>query len=232
MSRPEDRHKSRRQYISGAQKRKFSSAKLEKQYEAAKTSRNIGDFWKNSSSVGCMATRPTPNTSTDADDQPKTDTFANAADVTVPGTTTGEAQIDSSGDRGDNVSIDSSNSKLTSLNDGFSNDIGLWPEKSTSAMIDLWSSKDSTELQNIKERDFSKSVRTVAGKRSGKIIKRSCTEQMFQRIHPNGEIVKRTWLCYSPTTGRIYCYACRLLSTVEGQLTGEGLMTGNTQGVR
>ena len=36
---------------------------------------------------------------------------------------------------------------------------------------------------------------------------------MFYRIHVNGEKVKRNWLCYSPTTGKVYCFTCKLMST-------------------
>jgi hypothetical protein len=236
MSRPGDRHKGQRQYVSGAQKRKLSSAKLLKQEDEAKRTRNIADFLTRSSSVATVG-----KSAAEADDkrttflqlveeagaEPEAEPSEGISDVHITISSTSQTEDDAvvypDGDdgcgRGDSVNHDSNS---TSGNYEFNSGIGLWPVKCTSAMIDFWSSKDTTDLQNTSGWDFSKSVRYVTEKHSGRIIKRSCTEQLFQRIHPNGEIVKRTWLCYSPTTGRVYCFACRLLSTVEGQLTRDG----------
>jgi hypothetical protein len=231
MSRQGDRHKDHRQYICGAQKRKVSSAKLIQQQEEAKRCRNIADFLTSSSNVATAGSsaeakaddkdKPTTSTSLQVVAEPEGEPSEGTSvdHITVTATSDTDDSVMDPGGCGDSVNRDSNS---TSLNYGFNNDIGLWPAKCTSAMIDFWSSKDTTDLQNISGQDFSKSVRNVTDKHSGNIIKRSCTAQLFQRIHPNGEIVKRTWLCYSPTTGRVYCLACRLLSTVEGQLTGNG----------
>ena len=45
---------------------------------------------------------------------------------------------------------------------------------------------------------------------------RRCTPTMFERHNKNGEIVNRSWLCFSPTTARVYCYVCKLQFTHGG----------------
>jgi len=51
---------------------------------------------------------------------------------------------------------------------------------------------------------------------------RRCQTSMFQRTNTNGETVKRTWLCFSPSMGKLYCYVCKLMATSGSQLTNEG----------
>lgn len=47
----------------------------------------------------------------------------------------------------------------------------------------------------------------------------------FYRKMSNGEMVKRDWLVYSGTTGRVYCYVCKLFSTSVSKtvFTSDGL---------
>ena len=43
------------------------------------------------------------------------------------------------------------------------------------------------------------------------------------RKNTNEESINRSWLCFSPTTGKVYCFICRLLSNAsDAQLTKEG----------
>jgi hypothetical protein len=224
MSRPGDRHRTPRQYDSGAQKRKLSSDKHLRQEKEAKKSGSIADFLTRSSSSVETFGESCESEAVKADDKPssssqvKTDPEVTSNDDVTVTATSVDILMDPGNDDVD-VNSDATAVTATSLNHEFNNDIGLWPAKCSSAMIDFWASKDTADLQNVNRGDFSKSVRNTTDKESGKIIKRSCTEQMFKRTHPNGEIVRRTWLCYSPTTGRLYCYPCRLFSTVEGPLT-------------
>lgn len=48
---------------------------------------------------------------------------------------------------------------------------------------------------------------------------RYLTSSMFFRKLPNDETVKRTWLLYSQTSGRVYCSACKLFSGSVNQFT-------------
>ncbi|XP_042567684.1 uncharacterized protein LOC109060026 [Cyprinus carpio] len=42
---------------------------------------------------------------------------------------------------------------------------------------------------------------------------RSLTNDLLHCRLPNNQIVPREWLLYSPSTGSVYCYACKLLSS-------------------
>uniref|UniRef100_H2ZTL7 DUF4371 domain-containing protein n=1 Tax=Latimeria chalumnae TaxID=7897 RepID=H2ZTL7_LATCH len=42
---------------------------------------------------------------------------------------------------------------------------------------------------------------------------RRCTRSTFQRVHTkSGEVSERKWLIYSPTSGSVYCFPCKLFS--------------------
>ena len=45
---------------------------------------------------------------------------------------------------------------------------------------------------------------------------------MFERRNRNGEVVKRSWLCFSPANGRVYCFFCKLMAVSCTQLTDGG----------
>ena len=44
----------------------------------------------------------------------------------------------------------------------------------------------------------------------------------FRRQTFNNETVNRSWLCYSPTTGKIYCYICKLVAVQNSQISSNG----------
>ena len=46
-----------------------------------------------------------------------------------------------------------------------------------------------------------------------KKIDRYCELSYFTKIPCTGEKIDRKWLCYSKITGRIYCFACKVMST-------------------
>lgn len=92
----------------------------------------------------------------------------------------------------------------------------MWPE-TTSKMIEYWVSVDTTVLQNSNG-PFDKS--TIPGtERDPK--SRSCTKSFFLRELQNGETVKRTWLCYSVSKGKVYCLVCKLFGG-QGNLSRGG----------
>ncbi|XP_068994056.1 zinc finger MYM-type protein 1-like [Neodiprion pinetum] len=104
---------------------------------------------------------------------------------------------------------------------GLKNDIGLWPVNITKEMIDYWAKKGSTELQNCDQVSLQNSVPQDQPRDTSNFV-RKCTKNMFTRRNKNQETVNRFWLCFSPTTGKIYCYACKLMSTQNTKLSGEG----------
>ena len=110
--------------------------------------------------------------------------------------------------------------------DGFGYDIGLWPDRATDMMIDYWAIRSSEEillLQNSQV-EFDKSGIKNEIRRSTKAI--------FSRRAQNGEITHRSWLCYSPAVGRVYCYICKLMAGDEQQLSGEGYCDWSHAGER
>ena len=65
----------------------------------------------------------------------------------------------------------------------------------------------SLEFQHL-DADFSTSETCITGDK----FKRCCSKSLFWREQLNGEIVKREWLCYSPSTKKLYCFVCKLFA--------------------
>ena len=51
---------------------------------------------------------------------------------------------------------------------------------------------------------------------------RYLSNNVFKRKLRNGECVKREWLLYSPSQGRLYCFVCHLLSKKESPFATSG----------
>ena len=66
----------------------------------------------------------------------------------------------------------------------------------------------SLEFQHL-DADFSTSETCITGDK----FKRRCSKSLFWREQLNGEIVKREWLCYSPSTKKLYCFVCKLFAS-------------------
>ncbi|XP_066969169.1 uncharacterized protein [Macrobrachium rosenbergii] len=116
--------------------------------------------------------------------------------------------------------------KVSMKNQGFENDIGLWPESSTEEMIAFWAKKGSSELQHCDEQLLDKASKLqdqVKGK-SGIHYSRKCSRSLLQRKTLNNEIINRSWLCFSPTTGKVYCFPCKLVNSgsEKGKLATDG----------
>ena len=45
---------------------------------------------------------------------------------------------------------------------------------------------------------------------------------MFERHLQNGEVVNRSWLYFSPTKGKVYCYAYKLMGKSKTQVSDDG----------
>ncbi|XP_046597644.1 zinc finger MYM-type protein 1-like [Neodiprion lecontei] len=134
-----------------------------------------------------------------------------------------EAEV-SSGDTTQFSITESQTQKEAELSEelsGLKNDKGLWPVNITKEMIDYWAKKGSTELQNCDQVSLQNSVPQDQPRDTSNFVRKS-TKNMFTRRNKNQETVNRFWLCFSPTTGKIYCYACKLMSTQNTKLSGEG----------
>uniref|UniRef100_H3A5Q3 TTF-type domain-containing protein n=1 Tax=Latimeria chalumnae TaxID=7897 RepID=H3A5Q3_LATCH len=86
-------------------------------------------------------------------------------------------------------------------------DPGMWSPV-TEELRSYWVTKGTDECQHA-DGDFSASERKYEHEQHP----RRCTRSMFQRVYTkSGEVSERKWLIYSPTTGSVYCFACKLFS--------------------
>lgn len=93
-------------------------------------------------------------------------------------------------------------------------DIGQWGVL-TEDELSYWIFKGPSECQHWNS-SFENS------KRSFKNQVRYCSKGLFQNRKVNGEVYDREWLVYSPTTGSIYCFVCKLFSSSTTALASDG----------
>jgi hypothetical protein len=85
-------------------------------------------------------------------------------------------------------------------------------------LIDYWVKVGSSNVQNCSQELFiQKSKKQFDVK-----FTRKCNKSLFERKTTNGEIVKRSWLCFSPFNGSIFCFVCKLMSKTRSQFTHGG----------
>lgn len=73
----------------------------------------------------------------------------------------------------------------------------------------------SSSLQNCDEELFVQKSK----KQFHKKCSRKCNKSLFERKTANGEIINRSWLCFSPSIGSIFCFFCKLISKIRSQFT-------------
>src|SRR6218665_848210 len=84
------------------------------------------------------------------------------------------------------------------------NDAALWPPNSTKSAIDYWLQMGPESCRN-RDGIYANSVREQADKN------RKLHDAAFFTDSPNDEKNYRHWLLYSPSTGRVFCFVCKLL---------------------
>lgn len=88
------------------------------------------------------------------------------------------------------------------------NDPALWPSAITEQAKSILVSRGAAAFQNRSEKyPASSRDRTMGG------ITRSFTNSLIKCSLPNGQSVTRQWLLYSPSSGCIFCFACKLFSS-------------------
>lgn len=87
------------------------------------------------------------------------------------------------------------------------NDPALWPSTITDPAKSILLSRGVAAFQN-RSAKYPASVRdrNIGG------ISRSFTNALLSCCLPNGQTLTRQWLLYSPSTGCVYCFACKLFS--------------------
>ena len=100
-----------------------------------------------------------------------------------------------------------------------SNDVGRWGIVNKTSR-EYWLAKGNTTCQH-KDDDFASSASWDSKASSY----RYCQSSFFTHVHSlTGEKTERTWLCYSPSLGRLFCFHCKILaSTPKSPLNDEGL---------
>lgn len=183
-NRNEDRHETPRSFQSGAQKRKIAAEKEKNFEQVLSKTPKINSFFSCKSPGAVNIEQPTTPANSSISEFDKT-----------------EVKIDT-------------DAQLKNIleNPNFMTDIGLWIEPFTDDVIEFWIEKGSNELQNCDEKVFS-TFSTTQISVDGTESTRKCTTSLFYRTNQNKEMVNRFWLCFSPSTGKIYCFLCKLLST-------------------
>lgn len=93
-------------------------------------------------------------------------------------------------------------------------DVGLW-NTLTKDDISFWVQKGPADCQNWQD-SFEKS------KQIYKNQARYCSRGLFYSTKINGEKYSREWLVYSPSTGCVYCFVCKLFSNSNCTLANNG----------
>ena len=107
---------------------------------------------------------------------------------------------------------DSDTSVETVLPVNYLNDIGLWLSDIDDCFRDHWLEKGSSECRHATT-NFEKSVVKKENDHP-----RYCN--FFSRVHPKtGERLEHSWLCYSESAGKLFCFICRFMSDSDSLFT-------------
>lgn len=93
-------------------------------------------------------------------------------------------------------------------------DVGLWSHLSKTD-VDYWIKKGPLDCQH-RNGPFDKSKREFTN------ASRYCSKNIFHGTKINGEKYDRDWLVYSPATGCVYCFVCKIFSASSTSLANEG----------
>ena len=85
-------------------------------------------------------------------------------------------------------------------------DPALWSVNDS--MITYWLQMGPESCRN-RDKIYANSIRQC--KDTSRTSRRLCDSAFFT-LSPNGEISPRKWLLYSPTTGRLFCFVCKLFA--------------------
>lgn len=206
----DERHKYSRTYQSGAKKRKLAAEKNKNHAEVLAKTPQLSRFF----------TVATSSNAVDADENLATnsDTVAKSLQNAKKASADSASQHELRNNEG---VINTLDTEKDDKNNNFINDVGFWTRSLTEAEINFWIKQGSNELQNCDEKylaDFS-----LPQSREDGYVDRKCSTKLFHRTLPNNEKVDRFWLCFSPSTGKLYCYVCKLLAEErDNPFTGSG----------
>lgn len=200
----------KKKHLSGSEKRKKRIEQQNKRDELLKKTQNLFQLGFSRQST---ENQPSPITSSASASQ----TTSMAADpVEIPCECSEQSNQDQETvtfggavKREDEAEVQLLHQNVAHLGAEYQNDIGLW-QNITNDVQDFWCSRDSNECQHF-ESDFSASSRQYEEN------KRFFSQSLFFRNHISGGKIKREWLMYSPSTGKVYCFPCVLFGGVQSQ---------------
>ena len=180
--------------------------------ELLKKTPNVTNIW--SAATNPPASLPAAAATSTSTDQPTASTIS--ADTTdgygeEPGTSS-QSQVC----RDEPEDLGSADSEAVAETE-ISRDVACWG-KVNEAVRSYWVGKGvmaPTLCQN-KDADFSASERTY------KSQKRCLSKTLFTRTLRNREKVPKEWLVYSPSTGNVYCFFCKLFGNGSSAFTHSG----------
>lgn len=226
MSNSGDRHTRPQIYKSGNEKRKQARERNEGLQAVLSKTRKIDSFFK-STSKSSSATLE--NSETDDAIAGTTDSFTqipstrneqdaqeqeeNETNSSMPMTNKSPECVDEIGSSSSSFmhqDFTCSTNETTSPN--FKNDIGLWETSISSDVVEFWIKRGSDDLQNA-EKSLLEKYSTPQIRPDRPADKRKCPINIFSRVMKNGELVLRKWLCFSPATGKVYCFVCKLMQS-------------------
>lgn len=197
--------KMKRNYPSGAQKRKLVEEKQQRNSEDCSKISKLTSFFKpvSSEATTSAATSQTDGVSNiELFPSSATNIISEQFDVSEPA-------IDVSLPRCSQDIVQEFVQEMEhscSPNNNRSKDPGLWTDLNA-ADVAYWLDHGPVDCQN-KSGLFEKSCRTYP---KGKGVKsRYCSKSYFLGVKPNGEKYPRDWLLYSPAIGSVYCFVCKL----------------------
>ena len=210
-----------RKYLSGNSKRKLQEEKSKKDQLVVSKTQKLTSFF----TISAELRKYTPTQTETHEDQDSDNDFDSADDHTV-----GENNVDSSEAETDLNPSDSvvedrlesaiSNQQLNTAcaSDPFSTDVGSWPLDLDEDAQEYWIAAGSKTCQHSAA-DFSSSQRHY----DCDSAKRSCQKWFFVHTHKKTkEKSNRSWLCYSESKGKLFCFTCKLLNATSSRFTQEG----------
>ena len=216
MMSGEDRHKGARfrTYKSGSAKRRLADEKLAKKSEELKKYSRVTHFFKGqlkqSEDSELVIKKPSVDeacSSTQMEYESKSENDLSELNIS-----------EDSHNEIKRAKCTSSASQDLNLDSCLNSDIGSWPDKLEESQIDLLVCQGPNKYQN-KDDELFKSCKLQMQPDN---VQRYCNMSIFKRKTANGEKVDRSWLCYSPSKGSVFCFFCKLLSDSNIALTDTG----------
>ncbi|XP_042214598.1 uncharacterized protein LOC121861102 [Homarus americanus] len=190
-----DRHKGVRRFENGNAKRKSSKERAEREAKEFTKTRRLTEFFTRPSASEHLVSASASSSSRQPEQVPACDASASSLYGSSSLSTGGNDQT------AEEIEIESKHvppEVQMATTQNYDIDISLWSEHLTKQFIDYWAANGSEHLHH------------------------KCTPAMFERRNRNGEVVKRSWLCFFPTNGRVYCFFCKLMGVSRSQFTSDG----------